>query len=96
MPAQVLKVSARVRALIRQLHPNLKRKVRSALTDILEDPACGKPLKKELEGYRSLRIGWYRIIYRPIGGGTEIVAIGPRRSIYEETAYQILRGRARD
>ena len=96
MPAQVLKVSARVRALIRQLHPNLKRKVRSALTDILEDPACGKPLKKELKGYRSLQIGWHRIIYRPIRGVTEIVATGPRRSIYEETAYQILRGRARD
>ena len=90
MPTQVLKVSARVRALIRQLHPNLKRKVRSALTDILADPACGKLLKKELEGYWSLRVDRHRIIYHPIVRGAEVVALGSRRSIYDEAAYQIL------
>jgi mRNA-degrading endonuclease RelE of RelBE toxin-antitoxin system len=66
------------------------------LTDILEDPACGKPLEKNLRGYWSLQVGRNRIIYRPDEEGVEIVAIGPRRTIYEETAYQILRGRARD
>ena len=89
MPARVLKVSTRVRALIRQLHPNLKRKVRSALTDILADPACGKSLKKELEGYWSLRVGRHRIIYRPIVRGVEVVTLGPWRSIYDEAAHQI-------
>lgn len=93
MPAPTLKVPTQVRDLIRQLHPNLKRKVRAALADILEDPACGRPLERELKGYWSLRIGRHRIIYRPGGKGAEIVAIGPCRTIYEDAARQILRRR---
>jgi mRNA interferase RelE/StbE len=95
MRARSLKVSGTVRDLLRHLHPDLKRKVRAALNDILDDPACGKPLERELEGYRSLPIGRYRIIYRPDGAGAEIVAIGPRRIIYEETAASIARERHR-
>ena len=96
MPAPTLKVPDQLRDLIRQLHPDLKRKVRAALSDILEDPACGKPLERELEGYWSLQVGRSRIIYRSAEGGrVEIVAIGPRKNIYEDVARQILRGMAK-
>jgi mRNA interferase RelE/StbE len=84
MPDRTLKVPNSVRQLIRHLHPELKRKVRAGMADILKDPACGKPLERELKGYWSLRIGRYRIIYRPDKRGAEIVAIGPRQTIYEE------------
>lgn len=77
-----------MRNLIRNLHPNLRHKVRAALTDILADPHCGKPLKAELNGLWSLRVGRYRVIYRPDGAGAEIIAIGPRKTLYEETARQ--------
>lgn len=93
MPIPPLKLSAEVRGLIRQMHPDLKRKVRAALTDILRDPACGKALKEELQGYWSLRVGKSRIIYRPEEDGIGVVAIGPRETIYEEAALQILRSR---
>jgi mRNA interferase RelE/StbE len=93
MPVSTLKVSAEVRNLIRRLHPQLKRKVRAALGDILTDPDCGKPLKEELLGYWSLPIGRTRIIYRPVEGAVEIVAIGPRQTIYEDAFRQIGRGR---
>lgn len=93
MPAPTLKVPDQVRDLIRQLHPDLKRKVRAALSDILKDPASGKPLERELKGYWSLQIGRHRVIYRPDEKGAEIVAIGPRRTIYEDAARQILRAR---
>ncbi len=83
MSERTLKVPGGVRDLIRTLHPELKRKVRDALTDILADAACGKPLTRELEGYWSLRVGRHRIIYRPDDAGAEIVAFGPRRTIYE-------------
>jgi mRNA interferase RelE/StbE len=86
MPGRTLKTPALVRALIRAMHPELKRKIRAALTDILDDPQCGKPLKGELQGLWSLRGGRHRIIYRPDDAGIEIVAIGPRITIYEETA----------
>lgn len=95
MPARTLKVPSSVRDLVRRMHPDLKRKVRAGLTDILDDPTCGKPLERELKGFWSFRIGRHRIIYRPDDAGAEIVAIGPRRTIYEETARYILRTRRR-
>jgi mRNA interferase RelE/StbE len=93
MAVSTLKVPAKIRNLIRQLHPQLKRKVRAALADILADPDCGKPLKEELLGYWSLPIGRTRIIYRPVEGAVEIVAIGPRQTIYEDAFRQIVRSR---
>ena len=95
MPARTLKIPSTIRDLLRHMHPHLKRKVRAALTDILDDPTSGKPLERELKGFWSLRVGRHRIIYRPDDAGAEIVAIGPRRTIYEETARHILRSRRR-
>ena len=93
MRPRTLKNAAAVRDLIRKVHPLLKRKFRAALKDILDDPNCGKPLKDELEGLWSLRVGGHRIVYRPDESGAEIVAIGPRTTIYEETAQLVLRDR---
>lgn len=92
MSGRTLKTPAAVHDLIRHLHPDLKRKVRAALADILDNPGCGKALKGELTGLWSLRLGRYRIIYRPDARGADIVAIGPRRTIYEETTLRVLRG----
>ncbi|MEX0802414.1 MAG: type II toxin-antitoxin system RelE/ParE family toxin [Candidatus Binatia bacterium] len=93
MAVSSLKVAAEVRSLIRRLPPELKRKVRAALADVLVDPGCGKALKENLQGYWSLRVGRSRIIYRPIARGVEIVAIGPRETIYEDAARQVFRER---
>lgn len=81
---------ARVRALIRSLHPALKKRIRAALADILVDPSCGKPLKGELEGYWSLRVGRHRIIYKAESEGIAVAAIGPRQTIYEDAARQLV------
>jgi mRNA interferase RelE/StbE len=76
---------------IRGLHPDLKRKVRSALRAIVGEPRCGKPLKDELEGLRSYRLGRFRIVYRFAADQmVEVIAIGPRRTIYEQT-YRLIR-----
>jgi mRNA interferase RelE/StbE len=80
-----LKISDEVRNLIRRLHPSIKQKVRVALSQILENQLCGKPLRGELEGLRSFQVGKFRIIYRQVSNIIEVIAIGPRRSIYEET-----------
>ncbi len=72
--------------LIRNLHPYLKKKVKTSLQTIVSDPYSGKPLRDELAGLRSFRVGRFRIIYRISGKKLiEIVAIGPRECIYEET-----------
>jgi mRNA interferase RelE/StbE len=93
---RTLKVPNSVRDLVRHLHPEMKRKLRAALEDILNEPLCGKPLERELKGYRSLPVGRYRVIYRPDAAGAEIVAIGPRKTIYEEIARHLTRGRANE
>lgn len=81
-----LRVSAHVRELLRGVHPLIKRKLRAALEHIQSEPEAGKALRDELTGLRSLRIGRLRIIYRVEKPGViDIVAIGPRKTIYEET-----------
>jgi len=76
---------------IRGVHPHLKKKIRSALQLIIDDPAAGKILREDLKGLRSFRIGRIRIIYRISSKYIiEIIAIGPRKTIYEET-YRIVK-----
>ncbi len=76
--------------LLRKMHPQLKRKVRAALDEILANPDCGKSLKLELAGLRSYRVGRFRIIYRVRPEKIiELVAVGPRKTIYEET-YRLI------
>ena len=80
--------------LVRGLHPALKRKVRAALQALLDDPYAGKALCNELRGLRSYRVGRLRIIYR-LRRDVELVAIGPRDSIYVETYRRIHEPRGR-
>ena len=83
----LLRVTDEVATLIRGLHPLIKSHIRAAFQTILEDPHCGKNLKEDLHGLRSYRVKKYRIIYRIVSEKKEleIVAVGPRRNIYEET-----------
>ena len=93
-PPRRLRVPHEVAALVRGLHPALKRKVRAALQAILDDPHSGKALRNELRGLRSYRVGRFRIIYR-LRRDVELVAIGPRDSIYVETYRRIHEPRGR-
>ena len=89
--AQKLKIPDEVARLIRCMHPNLKKKVRTALNEILADPSSGKTLRRELKGLNSYRVGRLRIIYRIISKNfLEIIAVGPRKVIYEET-YRLIK-----
>ena len=65
------------------------------LIDILSDPDSGKSLKDDSEGFRSYRIGRLRNIYgRSSKSIIDIVASGPRKTIYAET-YRIIRKESR-
>lgn len=77
--------------LVRGLHPDLKAQVRAGLKILIDNPYCGKPLKDELEGLRSLRVKRFRIIYQldSKNKAIVIVVIGPRKIIYEET-YRLI------
>ena len=74
---------------ISHLPPPTKRKVRGGLEALLKNPQEGKPLRAELSGLRSLQVGRLRIIYRHQGTLLEIVAIGPRDTIYQSLPSQL-------
>ena len=88
-----VRVPDHIASLIKGMHPNLKKRIRAALEEILNDPHCGKALKEELGGLRSFRVKRFRIIYK-VSSKSEIiiVALGPRKSIYEET-FRIIQKR---
>ncbi|MDE2216272.1 MAG: type II toxin-antitoxin system RelE/ParE family toxin [Planctomycetota bacterium] len=87
-----LRVPDNVAELISKMHPHLKKKVKASLQSILSDPYSGKALKDELAGLRSFRVSRFRIIYRISDQKLiEIVAIGPRECIYEETFWLLKR-----
>jgi mRNA interferase RelE/StbE len=86
-----LRVPDEIVALIRGCHPQLKRKIGAGLRHILTDPDSGKSLKDELQGLKSYRISRFRIIYRISSKQIiDIIAVGPRKIIYEET-YRIIK-----
>jgi len=48
------------------------------------DPVgIGKPLRYNLKGYRRLRVGDWRVIYRIEGDNVIICDIGDRKDVYE-------------
>jgi mRNA interferase RelE/StbE len=68
------------------MHPVLKKRIKLAFNKILKDPYSGKALKEELDGLRSFRIKRFRIIYKvSLKKVISIIALGPRKYIYEET-----------
>lgn len=72
--------------LLRGLHPSLKQRLKRALHTLQSDPLVGKPLREELAGLRSYRVSRFRIIYRVADKTTiDLIAVGPRKNIYEET-----------
>ena len=85
-PHQRFRVPDEIAQLVRGLHPDIKRKVRAALDHLAQDIEAGKALQGDLRGLRSLRVARFRVIYRASRRRViEIVMIGPRDRVYEET-----------
>ena len=74
-----------VRAL-KRLDPQVRRRVRAALDELVNEPERGKPLQLTLRGLRSWRTGDFRIVYRIVEERIEIlvIAIGHRRQVYDK------------
>ncbi|WP_435548770.1 type II toxin-antitoxin system RelE family toxin [Desulfobacterium sp. N47] len=73
------------RNLIAKLHPDIKPLIRSKLNKLQKEPFSGKTLERELSGYRSIRTGRFRIIYR-LNEEKRIIEIhyvGRRKDVYE-------------
>ncbi|MBI4744740.1 MAG: hypothetical protein HY776_08015 [Actinobacteria bacterium] len=60
----------------------------------MSNPESGKYLRNELAGLQSYKVGRFRIIYRKSLNIIELISIGPRKNIYQETARLIKRKRS--
>jgi len=71
---------------IPQLSPFDKDKIKKAIEEklVVYPELFGKPLRRSLKGYRKLRVGDYRIIYRIEGERVKILYIGHRSIVYEK------------
>jgi mRNA interferase RelE/StbE len=72
--------------LLSKLHPDNKKLIRQALTELRQNPHTGKDLQEELSGFKSLRLKQYRIIYN-INEEKNIIQvyyIGQRQDVYEQ------------
>ena len=69
---------------IAEREPALYRRVAAVVDDLQRDPYQGKPLKGELKGRYSYRVGSYRIIYLIHQQQLRVLVIdiGHRRDIY--------------
>lgn len=87
MPRYRLELSnqaERVLTRIANREPALYQRLAPVLDGLERDPFQGKPLKGELKGYYSYRIGSYRIVYlvRRHELLVIVIDIGHRRDIY--------------
>lgn len=87
MASYSLKLSNQAERVFRRMaerEPELYRRVAHALDDLERAPFEGKPLKGELKGRYSYRVGSYRILYliRQHKLLVLIIDIGHRRDIY--------------
>jgi len=88
MPGRRPVIPPEVAEVIRHLPPDVKRAIKAAIRAVGANPSAGEPLQQELGGLWKFRVRRYRVVYRVAGPSrtVRIVAVGARRSIYEEVA----------
>ncbi|MBT4384361.1 type II toxin-antitoxin system RelE/ParE family toxin [Candidatus Peregrinibacteria bacterium] len=76
---------------IPKLSSDVKKRIRVAIEKKLttEPEKFGKPLRKSLKGYRKLRVGNYRVIFRIEKKLIKIFAIGHRSVIYGDAQKRL-------
>lgn len=75
-----------IRKDISSIPRNIKSRIQKAIEErLIVDPGkYGEPLRRSLRGYRKLRVGDYRIIYRVQSRKIIILKIGHRRAVYQQ------------
>lgn len=65
---------------------NIRDRIRKAIEDrlILDPVKYGEPLRRSLSGFRKLRVGDYRVIYRVQERTVVILKIGHRKEVYNK------------
>ena len=70
--------------------PSLPKKERGRIQKAIKEKLTthpevfGKPLRRSLKGYRRMRVGDYRVVFRLEEDAVKIFAIGHRSIVYED------------
>ncbi len=82
----VLRYTPEAKNKIAHLPPPLKQTLRTSLEQLQLNPWLGKPLQRDLTGFRSLRVGSHRVIYQIDEDHRHIhvLTLGARKTIYED------------
>ena len=73
--------------LSKEWQSNIKKTIEEKLTH--QPEVFGKPLRHSLKGYRKLRVGDYRIIFRIEGIIVKVLAIQHRSVVYKKALKRI-------
>jgi len=67
-----------------------REKIKSSIEDKLtaHPDMYGKPLRRSLHGYRKLRVGDYRVVFRIDAAFVKIFAIAHRSVVYQIMEYR--------
>lgn len=85
MIAYSVRLTKTVAEKVANLHPEIRKQLRSAVDEVAANPYAGKELQEELSGYLSYRFNRYRIIYQ-VGEEDKMITVvmfGHRRDVYE-------------
>ena len=71
---------------LKKQSPEIKKRIQKEIELKLRDrpELFGKPLRKSLKGYRRLRIGSYRVLFKIDNSFVKIVFIGMKPDVYQE------------
>jgi mRNA interferase RelE/StbE len=80
-----------IREDIPKIAPGWRAKIKSAVEEKLTvaPEQFGKPLRRSLRGYRKLRVGAYRVIFRITGNKVLVFAIQHRAVVYHNAGKRL-------
>lgn len=76
---------------LHRIPQNIKETIRRAIEErLLNDPAAvSQPLRRDLRGYRKLRVGDYRVIHKIQRNSIFVIKIGHRKEVYSKILSRI-------
>lgn len=79
-----ISISGQVEEFLRTLPPEPKHAMRLAIARLAQGDGNTKALKEELDGYRRISEGKYRVIYLSYADRVECIYAGVRKTVYKE------------
>jgi len=76
---------------LQKIPRNVKETIKRAIEErlLVHPEVASEPLRRDLKGYRKLRVGDYRVIHKIQGNSIFILKIGNRKDVYKKILSRI-------